>query len=78
MQLEIKYMKEMNAYTPCEHGATKVQGLTLIGTRRVFTNKGDTEHPFILARLVAQETKGTTNVDLTDTYVYDICCDPTC
>ena len=62
MQLEIKFMKEMNVYTPCEHGAVKEQGLTPIGTRWVFTNKGDTEHP-----LVAQETKRTTNMDLTDT-----------
>ena len=47
MQLEIKYMKEMNVYTPCEHGAVKEQGLTPIGTRWVFAIKGDTEHPFI-------------------------------
>ena len=67
MQLEIKYMKEMNVYTPCEHGAMKEQGLTPMGTRWVFTNKGDTEHLFIRARLVAQETKRTTNMDLTDT-----------
>ena len=67
MQLEIKYMKEMNVYTSCEHRAVKEQGLTPIGTRWVFTNKGDTEHLFIRARLVAQETKRTTNVDLTDT-----------
>ena len=67
MQLEIKYMKELNVYTLCEHGAVKEQGLTPIGTRWVFTNKGDTEHPFIRARLVAQETKRTTNMDLTDT-----------
>ena len=67
MQLEMKYMKEVNVYTLCEHGAIKEQGLTPIGTRRVFTNKGDTEHPVIRARLVAQETKRTTNMDLTDT-----------
>ena len=67
MQLEIKYMKEMNLYTLCEHGAVKGQGLTPIGTRWVFTNNGDTEHPFIRARLVAQETKRTTKMDLTDT-----------
>ena len=60
-------MKEMNVYTPCEHGAVKEQGLTPIGTRWVFTNKGDTEHPFIQDRLVAQETKRTTKMDLTDT-----------
>ena len=28
--------------------------------------QGDTEHPFIRARLVAQETKRTTKMDLTD------------
>ena len=66
MQLEI-YRKEMNVYTLCEHGAAKEQILTPIGTCCVFTNKGDTEHPFIRARLVAQETKRTTNMDLTDT-----------
>ena len=69
MQLEIKYMKEMNVYTFCEHGAVKDRGLTPIGTRWVFTNKGDTEHPFIRARLVAQETKRTTSMDLTDTFM---------
>ena len=53
MQLEIMYMKEL--------------GLTPIGTRSVFTNKGDPEHLFIRARLMAQETKRTTNMDFTDT-----------
>ena len=59
--------QKMNVYTACEHGAVKEQGLTPIGTRRVFTNKGHTEHLFIRARLVAQETKRTTKMDLTDT-----------
>ena len=54
-------------YTSYEDGAVKEQGLSPIGTRWVFTNKGDTEHPFIRARLVSQETKRTTNMDLTDT-----------
>ena len=45
----------------------KEQGLTPIGTRWIFTNKGDTEHPLIRARLVAKETKKTTRMDLTDT-----------
>ena len=67
MQLKIKYMEEINVYTPCEDGAVKQHGLTPIGTRWVFTNKGDTEHPFIQARLVAQETKRTTKMALTDT-----------
>ena len=57
----------MNVYTLCEHEAVKEQGLTPIGTRWVFTNQGDTEHLFIRGRLVAQETKRTTSVDLTDT-----------
>ena len=45
----------------------KEQGLIPIGTRWVFTNKGNTEHPFIRARLVAQETERTTKMDLTNT-----------
>ena len=44
----------------------KDQGLTPIETRWISTNKGDTERPFIRARLVAQETKKTTKMDLTD------------
>ena len=50
----------------CEHKAVKEQGLTPIGTHWVFTNKGDSEHPFIRARLVVHATKRTTIVDLTD------------
>ena len=67
MQLEIKYMKEMNVYTPCEHETVKGQDLTPVGTRWIFTNKGDTEHPFIRARLIALKTTKTTKMDLTDT-----------
>ena len=67
MQVEIQYMREMNVYTPCEHETVKEQGLTPIGTRWVFPNKGDKERPFIRARLVVQETKKTTKIDLTDT-----------
>ena len=65
MQLGIN-MKKMNVCTPCEPEAVKEQGLTPIGTR-VFTNKGDAEHLFMRVRLVAQETKRTTSMDLTDT-----------
>ena len=67
MQLEIKFMKEMNVHTHCWHGTVKEQGIIPIWTRWVFTNKGYTEHLFIRARLVAQETKRTTSMDLTDT-----------
>ena len=66
----------MNVYTPFEHGAVKEQGLTPIGTRRVFTNKGDTEHPFIRARSVAQETEENDDCGF-DGHLCDICCDPT-
>ena len=69
MQLEIKYMQGMNVYTLCKHGVVKEQGLAPIGTRWVFTNKDDTEHLFIRTRLISQETKRTTSVDLTDTTV---------
>ena len=68
MQLEIKYMKEMNVYTPCEHGAVKEQGLTPIGTRLGLYEQGSIQN--ILSsgpRLVAQETKRKTKMDLTDT-----------
>ena len=63
MQPEIKYMKEMHVYTAGEHGAVKERGLPPIGTRWVFTTKGDTYR----ARLFTQETKRTTKMDLTDT-----------
>ena len=67
MQLEIKYMREMDVYTLCTQETLKEQGLTPIGTRWIFTNKVDTEHPLIRARPVAKETKKTTRMDLTDT-----------
>ena len=64
MQVEIQYTREMNVYTPCEHETVKEQGLTPNGTRWVFTNKGDSERPFIRARLLAQKTKKTTQMDI--------------
>ena len=67
MQSVIKYMREIDAYTPCMQETLKEQGLTPIGTRWIFTNKVDTEHPPIRARLLAQETKKTIRMDLTDT-----------
>ena len=51
---------------PGEHETVKDQGITPIGTRWFFTNKGDTERLFVRARLVAQETKKTIKMDLTD------------
>ena len=43
--------------------------VTPFKTRWVFTNKGDTERLFIRARLVSQEMKKTTKMDLTGTSV---------
>ena len=76
MQLEIKFMKEMNVYTPCEHGAVKEQGRTPIGTRWVFTNKATQNIP-------SSGEIGCSGDEDNDEYgfdghVYDICCDPTC
>ena len=68
VQLDVEYM-EMDVYTPCENETVMELGLTRIGTRWLFTNKGDTERPLIRARRVAQETKKTTKMDLTDTFM---------
>ena len=62
----------MNVHTPREHETVKEQGLTPIGTRWVFTNKCATERPVIRAGLVAQETKKTTKMGLTDTSMTDV------
>ena len=77
MQLEIKYMNEMSVYSLCEHGTVKEQGLTPIGTRWVFTNKGDTEHLFIRVRTGCSRDEEI-DEDGFDGHVCDICCDPTC
>ena len=77
MQLEIKYVKEMNVYTPCEHGAVREQGLTPIGTRCVFTNKDDTEHPFIHPCKIGGCSGDAENDEYGfDGHFYDTCCDP--
>ena len=39
----------MSVYTPCEKEAVMEQGLTPIGTRWLFTNKGDTQKVFSYA-----------------------------
>ena len=77
-QLEVKYMREMDVYTPCTQETLKEQGLTPIGTWRIFTNKGDTEHPLIRSRLVAQETKKTDDKDGPDGHIDDFRGDSTC
>ena len=77
MQLEIKYMKEMNVYRPCEHGAVKEQGLTPIGTRWVYTNKGDTETSFHPGKIGCSGDEENDEYAF-DGHVYDICCDLTC
>ena len=74
MQVEMQYMREMNVYLSCE---VKNQGLTPIGTRWIFANKGDTERSFIRAGLVAHETKKTTK-DGPDGHIHHFRGDSTC
>ena len=67
MKLEIKYMQEMEVYTEVTKSFCVDSNLTPIGTRWIFTNKGDTKNPIIRARLVAQETKSKTTMDPNNT-----------
>ena len=68
MQIEIQYMREIDVHTPCVHETAEEPGFTPIGTRGIFTNKGDTERSFIRTRIVTQEMKKMTKMDLTDTF----------
>ena len=77
-QLEVTYMREMDVYTLCTQETLKEQGLTPIGSRWIFTHKGDTEHPLIRSRLVAQETKKTDDQDRLDAHINDFRGDSTC
>ena len=70
-------MKEMNVYTLCEHGAMNEHGLTTFGTRWVSTNKGDAQHPFIVARIGCSGDEDNDGYEF-DGHAYDICFDPTC
>ena len=78
LQLEVKYMREMDVYTLCTQETLKEQGLTPIGIRWIFTNKSDTEHPLIRSRLEPQETKKTDDKDGPVGHINDFRGDSTC
>ena len=69
MQMEVQYMREMNENTPCKKKQWWSKVLLPIGTRWLFTNKGDSESPLTRVRRVTLETKKTTEMDLTDTFM---------
>ena len=50
------FMRELQIYHEAPVSYLDKSGLKAIGTRWVYTNKGDAANPFIRARLVAQET----------------------
>ena len=51
------FMRRLRVYHEVLVSYPDTSGLKAIGTRWVYTNKGDAANPFIRARLVAQETK---------------------
>ena len=77
MQLEVKYKRKIDVYTFCTQETLKEQGLTPIGTRWIFTNKGDTEHPLIHARLCGAADKED-DKDGLHGHINDVRGDPTC
>ena len=54
---ELMFMRKLQVYHEVPGSYLDEPGLKSIGTRCVYTNKGDAANPFIRARLVAQETK---------------------
>ena len=54
---ELMFMRELQVYHGVLVSYLDKSGLKAIGTRWVYTNKGDVANPFIRARLVAQGTK---------------------
>ena len=56
-------MHEIEVYTEISKEFCQDHQLDRIGTRWIFTNKGDTKKQVIRARLVAQETKNKTTMD---------------
>ena len=54
---ELMFMRELQVYHGDLVSYLDKSGLKAIGTRWVYTNKGDVANPFIRARLVAQGTK---------------------
>ena len=54
---ELMFMRKLQVYHEVPASYLDESGLKSIGTRGVYTNKGDAANPFIRARLLAQETK---------------------
>ena len=75
MQLEIKYMKEMNVYTPCEHGAVKEQGLTPNWDTLGLYEQGRYRTSFHPGKIGCSGDEENDEYGF-DGYVNDICCDP--
>ena len=53
----LMFLRKLRVYHEVTASYLDKSGLKAIGTRWVYTNKGDAVNPFIRARLVAQETK---------------------
>ena len=77
MQLEIKYMKEMNVYTPCEHGAMKEQGLTPIGDTLGLYEQVRYRTSFHLGEIGCSGDEENDEYGF-DGHAHDICGDSTC
>ena len=54
---EFMFIRKLQVHHEVPVSYLDKSGLQSIGTRWVYTNKGDAANPFIRARLVAQETK---------------------
>ena len=54
---EFMFMRKLQVYHEIPVSHLDKTGLKAIGTRWVYTNKGDAAHPFVRARPVAQDTK---------------------
>ena len=60
---EMEVTRRLEVYHEGPESQLIESGLTPIGTRRICcTNKGDAAHPFVRARLIAQETEQVTEL----------------
>ena len=57
IRIEIEFMHKLGVYEEVSEEWVKERGLPIVGTRLLYTDKGDTRNTKIRARLVAQETK---------------------
>ena len=77
MQLEINYMKEMNVFTLCEHGAVKRAGTHSDWDTSGLHEQGRYTTSFHLGKIGCPEDEEYDECGF-DGHVYDICRDPTC